>query len=134
LPLVVATLNDYNVMLVKVRGEFVWHSHPETGDFFLVLDGQLAIDLRDRTVLLETGELFVVPPGVEHRLRAEEEAHVVLIEPRETVNTCDAPRSELTTEARPVRPAGTRPFRAMAVLAAPGVPSLLPTAILVSKP
>jgi hypothetical protein len=60
-PRVVATLNDYNVMLVKVRGEFVWHSHPETDDLFLVLDGQLAIDLRDRTVLLETGELFVVP-------------------------------------------------------------------------
>jgi mannose-6-phosphate isomerase-like protein (cupin superfamily) len=68
-PWVVATLNDYNVMLVKVRGEFVWHSHPETDDFFLVLDGQLAVDLRDRMVLLETGELFIVPAGVEHRPR-----------------------------------------------------------------
>lgn len=101
-PRVVATLNDYNVMLVKVRGEFVWHSHPETDDFFLVLDGRLAIDLRDRTVLLETGELFVVPAGVEHRPRAEEDAHVLLIEPQETVNTGDAPRSELTNQARPI--------------------------------
>jgi mannose-6-phosphate isomerase-like protein (cupin superfamily) len=101
-PRVVATLNDYNVMLVKVRGEFVWHSHPETDDFFLVLDGRLAIELRDRTVLLETGELFVVPAGVEHRPRAEEEAHVLLIEPRETVNTGDTPRSELTNKARPI--------------------------------
>jgi mannose-6-phosphate isomerase-like protein (cupin superfamily) len=101
-PRVVATLNDYNVMLVKVRGEFVWHSHPETDDFFLVLDGRLAIDLRDRTVLLETGELFVVPAGLEHRPRAEEDAHVLLIEPQETVNTGDAPRSELTNEARPI--------------------------------
>lgn len=101
-PRVVATLNDYNVMLVKVRGEFVWHSHPETDDFFLVLDGRLAIDLRDRTVLLETGELFVVPAGVEHRPRAEEDAHVLLIEPQETVNTGNAPRSELTNQARPI--------------------------------
>jgi mannose-6-phosphate isomerase-like protein (cupin superfamily) len=101
-PRVVATLNDYNVMLVKVRGEFVWHSHPETDDFFLVLDGRLAIDLRDRTVSVETGELFVVPAGVEHRPRAEEEAHVLLIEPQETVNTGDAPPSELTNRARPI--------------------------------
>jgi mannose-6-phosphate isomerase-like protein (cupin superfamily) len=101
-PRVVATLNDYDVMLVKVRGEFVWHSHSETDDFFLVLDGRLAIDLCDRTVLLEKGELFVVPAGVEHRPRAEEEAHVLLIEPRETVNTGDAPPSELTNQARPI--------------------------------
>jgi mannose-6-phosphate isomerase-like protein (cupin superfamily) len=101
-PRVVATLNNYNVMLVKASGEFVWHSHPDTDDFFLVLDGRLAIDLRDRTVLLETGELFVVPAGVEHRPRAEEEAHVRLIEPRETMNTGDAPRSELTNQPRPI--------------------------------
>jgi mannose-6-phosphate isomerase-like protein (cupin superfamily) len=101
-PRVVATLNDYNVMLVKVRGEFVWHSHPATDDFFLVLEGRLAIDLRDRTVFVETGELFVVPAGVKHRPRAEEEAHVLLIEPWETVNTGDAPPSELTNRARPI--------------------------------
>jgi mannose-6-phosphate isomerase-like protein (cupin superfamily) len=101
-PRVVATLNDYDVMLVKVRGEFVWHSHPDTDDFFLVLDGQLAIDLRDRTVVLDAGELFVVPAGVEHRPRADEEAHVLLIEPRETVNTGDAAPSELTNVARPI--------------------------------
>jgi mannose-6-phosphate isomerase-like protein (cupin superfamily) len=101
-PRIVATLNDYNVMLVKVSGEFVWHSHAETDDFFLVLDGRLAIDLRDRTVVLEPGELFVVPAGVEHRPRAVQEANVLLIEPRETVNTGDAPPSELTNRARPI--------------------------------
>jgi mannose-6-phosphate isomerase-like protein (cupin superfamily) len=101
-PRIVATLNDYKVMLVKIQGEFVWHSHPETDDFFLVLEGRLAIDLRDRTVVLEAGELFVVPAGVEHRPRADEEAHVLLIEPLDTVNTGDAPESELTTQARPI--------------------------------
>jgi mannose-6-phosphate isomerase-like protein (cupin superfamily) len=101
-PRIVATLNDYKVMLVKVQGEFVWHSHPETDDFFLVLEGQLEIELRDGTVVLEPGELFVVPAGVEHRPRAENEAHVLLIEPIATVNTGDAPTSELTTEARPI--------------------------------
>jgi len=101
-PRVVATMNDYNVMLVKVRGEFVWHSHAETDDFFLVLDGRLTIDLPDRPVVLEAGELFVVPAGVEHRPRADGEAQVLLIEPRETVNTGDAPPSELTNEPRPI--------------------------------
>jgi mannose-6-phosphate isomerase-like protein (cupin superfamily) len=101
-PRVVATMNDCNVMLVKVSGEFVWHSHAETDDFFLVVDGRLTIDLPDRPVVLEAGELFVVPAGVEHRPRAEGEAHVLLIEARETVNTGDAPSSELTNEPRPI--------------------------------
>jgi mannose-6-phosphate isomerase-like protein (cupin superfamily) len=101
-PRTVATLNDYKVMVVKVEGEFVWHSHPETDDFFLVLAGRLEIQLRDRTVELGPGELFVVPAGVEHCPRALEEAHVLLIEPVGTVNTGDAPPGELTAEDRPV--------------------------------
>lgn len=88
-PKIVAELNDYKIEVVKALGEFVWHSHPETDDFFLVLRGRLTIELRDRNVELEEGQLFVVPRGVEHRPRAAEEAHVLLIEPRGTRNTGD---------------------------------------------
>ena len=95
-PRIVATLNDYKVMVVKIRGEFVWHAHPETDDFFLVLEGQLTIQLRDRDVVLGPGELFVVPRGVEHCPKSEQGAEVLLMEPRGTVNTGDAPTSELT--------------------------------------
>lgn len=89
-PRTVARLNGYDVMVVKAGGEFVWHSHPETDDFFLVLAGRLDIELRDRTVSLGPGELFVVPRGVEHRPVVKEgEAHVLLIEPTGTPNTGD---------------------------------------------
>ncbi len=89
-PGIVGYLNDYKLAAVKVKGDFVWHKHDDTDDFFLVLKGRLTIQLRDRDVVLEQGELFVVPRGVEHRPRAQEEAHVLLIEPRGTVNTGDA--------------------------------------------
>ena len=89
-PRLVARLNDYKVLVVKIRGEFVWHSHPETDDFFLCLGGRLTIQLRDGDVELEPGQLYVVPAGVEHRPRSEEGADVLLIEPRDTVNTGDA--------------------------------------------
>lgn len=89
-PRIVADYNGNKVQVVKVRGEFVWHSHPETDDFFLVLKGRLTIQLRDRDVELCEGELFVVPRGVEHCPRADEEAHVLLIEPRGTPNVGDA--------------------------------------------
>lgn len=89
-PKIVATYNDDKIMVVKVQGEFVWHSHPETDDLFLVLDGRLTIRLRDRDVELGRGELFVVPRGVEHCPYAAEEAHILLIEPMDTVNTGDA--------------------------------------------
>ena len=75
-PRIVGYLNDYKLLLVKIEGEFVWHSHPETDDFFLVLDGELTIQLRDRDVRLGPGEVFVVPRGVEHCPRAERETHV----------------------------------------------------------
>ena len=88
-PRIVAAYNGNDVMVVKVEGEFVWHSHPETDDFFLVLAGELDIELRDRTVRLGPGELFVVPAGVEHRPVARGEAHVLLIEPAGTPNTGD---------------------------------------------
>jgi len=89
-PRTVAQLNDYDVMVVKVQGEFVWHKHDETDDFFLVLKGELDIELRDRTVTLRPGEMFIVPKGVEHRPVAREEVHILLIEPTGTPNTGDA--------------------------------------------
>jgi mannose-6-phosphate isomerase-like protein (cupin superfamily) len=89
-PKTVASLNDYKVMVVKVKGEFVWHKHDDTDDFFLVLSGRLTVQLRGRDVVLDPGELFVVPRGEEHCPRADEETHILLIEPRGTPNTGDA--------------------------------------------
>jgi mannose-6-phosphate isomerase-like protein (cupin superfamily) len=89
-PKIVGRLNDYKLMVVKAKGEIVWHSHEDTDDFFLVLKGRLTIQLRDREVELAEGELFVVPRGVEHRPVAHEEAHLLLIEPAGTPNTGDA--------------------------------------------
>jgi mannose-6-phosphate isomerase-like protein (cupin superfamily) len=89
-PRIVGDYNESKIMVGKVRGEFVWHSHPDTDDFFLVLAGRLTIQLRDRDVELGPGELFVVPAGVEHCPRADDEAHILLIEPRGTPNTGDA--------------------------------------------
>ena len=99
-PGIVGTLDDYKLAVVKVDGEFVWHKHDDTDDFFLVLEGRLTIQLRDRDVELGPGELFVVPKGVEHCPRADPEAHVLLIEPKGTVNTGDAPAGELTRDER----------------------------------
>ena len=89
-PGIVGYMNDYKLVVVKVHGEFVWHSHAETDDLFLVLRGRLTIQLRDRDVVLEEGQLFVVPRGVEHCPKADVETHVLLIEPRGTANTGDA--------------------------------------------
>jgi mannose-6-phosphate isomerase-like protein (cupin superfamily) len=89
-PRIVGYYNDNKLQVAKTRGEFVWHSHPETDDLFLVVSGRLTIQLRDRDVELGPGELFVVPAGVEHCPRADPEAHVLLIEPRGTPNTGDA--------------------------------------------
>lgn len=88
-PKIVAGFNGHDVMLVKVRGEFVWHSHPDTDDLFLVLSGRLTIQLRDGDVELGPGELYVVPRGVEHRPCARDETHLLLIEPAGTPNTGD---------------------------------------------
>ncbi len=88
-PKIIGRYNGNKVYLAKAKGEFVWHSHPDTDDFFLVLDGRLTIDLPDRSVELAPGELFVVPAGVEHRPRSEDGASVLLIEPEGTPNTGD---------------------------------------------
>ena len=89
-PKVVSTFNGHEVMVVKARGEFNWHSHPDTDDFFLVLKGHLTIRLRDKDVQLGPGDLYVVPRCVEHCPVAEEEVHMLLIEPAGTPNTGDA--------------------------------------------
>lgn len=86
-PRTVGTFNDHDLMVVKVKGEFVWHTHADTDDFFLVLKGTLKVEMRDRTVTLKAGEMYVVPKGVEHRTVADEEAHLLLIEPTGTPNT-----------------------------------------------
>lgn len=94
-PHVIAEMNDYQFKLVKMQGEFVWHSHERTDEVFLVVHGQMEIGFRDRDVRLREGELYVIPRGVEHITRAREECHALIIEPRGVVNTGDAV-SELT--------------------------------------
>jgi len=88
-PRTVAEFNGHGVMVVKVQGEFVWHKHDDTDDFFFVLKGHLDIELRDGTVSLSPGELFIVPKGAEHRPVAKEEVHLLLIEKSGTLNTND---------------------------------------------
>ena len=89
-PRIVARYNDNEVRLVKVVGEFVWHQHPDTDELFLVLDGELDMELRDRTITLRAGELFVVPRGTEHRPNARYgEAQILLIDPVDLPNTGD---------------------------------------------
>ena len=96
-PRVIAEMNDYQFKLVKVQGEFVWHDHPDTDEVFVVLEGTLDIEFRDGKVTLESGEMFVVPKGREHRPVAREECKLMLIEPRGVVNTGDVV-SNLTAE------------------------------------
>ena len=86
-PRTIGQFNGHDLMVAKVKGEFVWHKHDDTDDLFLVLKGRVTIRLRDRSVTLEPGELFVVPKGAEHCPFAEEEAHVLLIERTGTPNT-----------------------------------------------
>ena len=88
-PRTVAEFNGHDIMVVKAQGEFVWHKHDETDDLFLVLRGELEIQLRDRSVVLRAGDLFIVPKGVEHRPVAREEVHLMIIEPSGTPNTGD---------------------------------------------
>lgn len=89
-PRTVGEFNGHDLMVAKVKGEFTWHKHDETDDFFLVLKGRVTILMRSGEVTLGPGEMFVVPKGVEHCPVAEEEAHILLIEPTGTPNTGDA--------------------------------------------
>jgi len=89
-PRVVAEMNDYQFKLVKLQGEFVWHTHRDTDEVFLVVQGEMEIGFRDRDVILKAGEMFVVPKGVEHITRAKAECHAMIIEPRGVINTGEA--------------------------------------------
>ena len=94
-PKIIAQMNDTQFKLVKIQGEFVWHSHAETDEVFIVLAGEMAIEMRNGRVTLHPGELFVVPKGIEHKPVAENECHILLVEPAGLLNTGDA-QSELT--------------------------------------
>ena len=97
-PKVIAALNGQHVKLARLKGEFTWHSHEHEDELFLVISGELVIELRDRTEVLGPGELLVVPRGVEHRPVAEEEVAVLLFEPDTTLNTGDANDPRTITE------------------------------------
>lgn len=86
-PKVVAEMNDYQFKIVRLEGDFIWHTHADTDEAFLVLQGELRIDFRDGNVLLRQGELYVVPKGTEHKPYAEHEVKLMLIEPRGVLNT-----------------------------------------------
>ena len=96
-PRVVAEMNDYQFKLAKLKDDFVWHDHKDTDEMFLVVHGSMSIELEDRTVDLNEGEMFVVPKGVIHKPSAKEECHVLLVEPRGVVNTGES-GGELTAD------------------------------------
>jgi mannose-6-phosphate isomerase-like protein (cupin superfamily) len=89
-PKIIARLNDYEIKIAKIQGEFVWHSHPETDELFLVVAGEMVMHLRDGSLPLQAGELCVVPAGVEHKPTADQECHILMLEPAGTRNTGDA--------------------------------------------
>ena len=96
-PKVIAEMNDYQFKLVKIKGDFVWHSHSDTDETFFVIEGEMVISFRDGTIKLSEGEMYVVPKGVEHKPYAEHECKVMIVEPEGIVNTGDA-GGELTAE------------------------------------
>jgi len=98
-PRIVARYNDHEVRLVKVEGEFIWHAHDDTDELFLVLDGELDMEFRDRTVELKPGDLIVVPRGTEHRPCARQgEVKLLLIDPRDMPNTGDPATATVAVE------------------------------------
>jgi len=96
-PKIIAQMNDYHFKLVKFQGDFVWHSHDDTDEVFIVIEGKMSIEFRTDKVDLNPGEMFVVPKGAEHKPYAEQVCKVILVEPAGTVNTGDA-GGDLTAE------------------------------------
>ncbi len=96
-PKVIAEMNDYQFKLVKIEGHFEWHDHPDTDEVFIVLEGEMFIDFRDGQVKISQGEMFTVPKGMQHKPFADQECHIMLVEPRGVVNTGDT-KSEFTAE------------------------------------
>jgi mannose-6-phosphate isomerase-like protein (cupin superfamily) len=97
-PKIIAQMNDYHFKLAKIKGDFIWHSHQDTDEVFIVISGSLTIHLREGEVLLKAGEMYVVPMGVEHKPSAQQECQIMLIEPVGTVNTGDV-GGEMTTQS-----------------------------------
>lgn len=97
-PKIVGDLNDAHVKIAKFKGEFVWHKHDSEDELFLVIKGSLLIKLRDNNITLKEGEFVIIPKGVEHMPVAEEEVHVMLIEPKTTLNTGDATDNRMTDD------------------------------------
>ena len=88
-PRIIAEMNDYQFKVVKIKGDFVWHNHDDTDEVFIVLEGEMKIEFKDKTVELKEGEMFVVPKGVEHKPYSEKECKIMLVEPKGVVNTGD---------------------------------------------
>ena len=97
-PKIIAQMNDYHFKVAKFQGEFVWHSHAETDETFIVLRGEMSIQFRDGAITLKAGEMYVIPKGIEHKPVAAQECHILLIEPGGTVNTGNA-GGDMTVEA-----------------------------------
>jgi mannose-6-phosphate isomerase-like protein (cupin superfamily) len=96
-PKIIGQMNDYHFKLVKIQGDFVWHSHADTDEVFIVIDGEMVIDFRDGQVTLQRGEMLVIPKGIEHKPFAEKECKIMLVEPAGTINTGNA-GGDLTAE------------------------------------
>ena len=96
-PRVIAEMNDYQFKLVKIKGDFVWHDHKDTDEVFIVIEGEMSIEFKDRTVELSEGEMFVVPKGIEHKPYSENECKIMIVEPVGVVNTGDS-GGELTAD------------------------------------
>ncbi|MDC0230469.1 cupin domain-containing protein [Aureispira] len=97
-PKVIAELNNYQFKIAKIKGDFIWHSHSDTDEAFIVISGKLRIDFRDGAVTIDQGEMFIVPKGVEHKPYAEKEVQLMLIEPGGVKNTGDEAVNEITAE------------------------------------
>ncbi len=97
-PKVISEMNDYQFKIAKIKGEFIWHSHKDTDETFIVLKGEIKIDFKDGKVVVKQGEMFVVPAGVEHRPSSNKESHIMLIEPKGVVNTGEKVDSNLRAE------------------------------------
>jgi len=97
-PKVISEMNDYQFKIAKIEGEFIWHSHKDTDETFIVLKGEIQIDFKDGKVVVKQGEMFVVPAGVEHRPSSNKESHIMLIEPKGVVNTGEKVDSNLRAE------------------------------------
>lgn len=89
-PKIIAQMNNYHLKLAKMKGDFTWHDHKDTDEVFFVIDGNMRIDFRDHSINLQTGELFVILKGIEHKPFSENECKILIIEPADTVNTGEA--------------------------------------------